>query len=142
MKITTLFLPIVFIFLLFSCKKNDENFDPENYLIGKWYRQGLNSDSLVTYSRNARSGYDENFYMLIQNGSKYSFSVMNGYCASPPSYSIIGGTWKQEKSKLIVEYEFNESQYWWTANPQKVNIICNYEIVKSDINSLILKPLK
>jgi hypothetical protein len=81
----------LFVFLFFSCNKDEIKIDPNNLLIGVWNHTRYSNDvSVYSRSREFINGYG---YQFNSDGT-LTERKLAGWCATPPvSYSDYAGTW-------------------------------------------------
>jgi hypothetical protein len=137
MKIATLFLSILLISLLSSCKQNDENFDYENPLIGTWVyekNESLNknnTDFVAVYVRRSKFEDNDTGISFFKSNELIQRSYY-GWCGTPPiPIAESKGFWKLDGKELITKSEVKAFK-GGNINPESKS-----EII--EINSTTLK---
>lgn len=137
MKTATLFLPILLISLLSSCKQNDENFGSQNLLIGTWIYEkneslnNNNTDFIAIYVRRSKFENNDTGISFFKSNELIQRSYY-GWCGTPPiPIAESKGFWKLDGKELIIKSELQAFKGGNTNPESKSEII--------EINSTTLK---
>jgi hypothetical protein len=132
MRKAIILLSIFLISISFSCKQNDENFDPTNPLIGTWVYENSEYDPNIkewvsVYVR--KFSFEENksglligfSNHLIQRDYRFNFYGQNiPICGNDGSYRNIDGTWNFKNEILTLNSDNTKTDYRVVINTVSV----------------------